>query len=258
MQSILPMILRRDARLAQRVVELDGMRAHLDPRIPNVWDANWLLVERPGLAVETILAAADETLGGAGMRHRTLFAYDRMDAERLIAALEPEGWEVERGVYMVHRRAPDRPADAEIAVEETALAEVAEVRREFLRDDLAEWFPAGVSEEVLDQYLAFDRTVGEISGDRWFVVRETGRVAAFCRLLSDEGVGQVEDVATMPHARNRGYARAVVLAAVAASRAAGHELTFLGALADDWPRGLYARLGFDEVGDEAVLYRKPR
>ena len=257
MQTILPIILRRDERLAQRVVELDGMRAHLDPRVPLVWDANWLLVERPGIPVEEIIAAADETIGRAGVSHRSLYAYDRDDAERLVRELEPRGWEVERGVYMVLRREPDRPASPEVAVEETVLDEVEEVRREFLADDLSEYFPEGVTREVLDQYLAFDRIVGEVSGDRWFVVRANGRVESFCRLLSDEGLGQVEEVATLPQARNRGYARAVVLAAVAASRAADQELTFLGALADDWPRRLYARLGFDEIGDEVVLYRRP-
>jgi predicted GNAT family acetyltransferase len=67
----------------------------------------------------------------------------------------------------------------------------------------------------------------------------------------------VEEVGTLPSHRNRGYARAVVLAAVAASVAAGHDLTFIGAYADDWPRRLYARLGFEEIGEEVVLYRKP-
>jgi hypothetical protein len=40
----------------------------------------------------------------------------------------------------------------------------------------------------------------------------------------------------------------VVSAAVAASRAAGHALTFISAHEDDWPRQLYARLGFGVVG----------
>jgi hypothetical protein len=39
-----------------------------------------------------------------------------------------------------------------------------------------------------------------------------------------------------------------VLRALAASRAAGNELTFLLANRDDWPKELYRKLGFDEVG----------
>ena len=48
--------------------------------------------------------------------------------------------------------------------------------------------------------------------------------------------------------RNRGLARATVSCALAASRAAGNDLTFLMALRDDWPKELYRKLGFDEIG----------
>jgi len=68
------------------------------------------------------------------------------------------------------------------------------------------------------------------------------------RLMSHDAVGQVEDVSTLPAFRNRGYARAVVSAAVTASRDAGHALTFIIADEDDWPRRLYAKLGFAPVG----------
>lgn len=256
MARCLELMLRRDAAAAQRVIGLDGLTAYLDPRVPDVWDANWLRVERPGLPVEEILAAAERTLGAQGLRHRTLWADDPEEGRRLAEELEPRGWEVERGVYMAHRREPDRPSDPDIAVEEADLDGVAESRRVFLREDLAEYF-GEVTDGILDQYLLADRTWGEVSGDRWFVVREAGRVVSFCRLFSEAGAGQVEEVATLPEARNRGLARAVVLAAVEASRTRGDELTFLGALADDWPRRLYARLGFEEIGAEVVLHRKP-
>ena len=59
---------------------------------------------------------------------------------------------------------------------------------------------------------------------------------------------QVEDVGTAPAARRQGLARAVVAAAVAASHAAGHELTFLNCDADGWVAGFYAGLGFEPVG----------
>jgi hypothetical protein len=40
----------------------------------------------------------------------------------------------------------------------------------------------------------------------------------------------------------------LVLRAAAESRAAGNDLTFLVADADDWPQRLYERLGFETVG----------
>ena len=39
-----------------------------------------------------------------------------------------------------------------------------------------------------------------------------------------------------------------MLQALAASRAAGNDLMFLLANRDDWPKELYRKLGFDEVG----------
>jgi len=65
-------------------------------------------------------------------------------------------------------------------------------------------------------------------------------------------------VITSPGARNRGLARAALLAALEASRLTGNELTFLAADADDWPKHLYRRLGFDPIGVATGLIRKPR
>src|SRR3989442_1745057 len=77
---------------------------------------------------------------------------------------------------------------------------------------------------------------------------EGERLAACCRLLAGDGIGQVEDVGTAPAARRQGLARAVVAAATAASHAAGHELTFLNCDADGWVSDFYASLGFEPIG----------
>ncbi|MGI8461167.1 MAG: GNAT family N-acetyltransferase [Solirubrobacterales bacterium] len=251
-------MLEVERSVAEQVVELDGMTALLDPSLPDHWDASYLIVERPGIAVEAVLAAADEAIGGAGLRHRTIAVFDGDDGERLAPGLEARGFKIERGVYMIDRGEPDRPASAEIEVEEVGLDDLAVTRREFHRIGLAEEMgEQWVTEDVLDQFIARDAKFGEAFGDRWFVARENGEVASFCRLLAAEGLGQVEDVGTLPAARNRGLARAVMLAAVEASRAQDDEITFLCALADDWPRKLYARLGFEPFGREVCFYRDP-
>ena len=46
----------------------------------------------------------------------------------------------------------------------------------------------------------------------------------------------MEAVATLPAHRGRGYASAVVQHAVGEALAAGHDLIFLTALVDDWPK----------------------
>src|SRR5436309_1584776 len=49
-------------------------------------------------------------------------------------------------------------------------------------------------------------------------------------------------------ARRRGYARAVVSAATRASLEARNEITFLVADDEDWPKDLYASLGYEPIG----------
>jgi predicted GNAT family acetyltransferase len=150
---------------------------------------------------------------------------------------------------MVLRREPDRPAAVE--VEEVDLEEVRRVKDEIILAQ--EWG----TEEVAAQLHGRDRKVGEVCRDRWFAARHEGEIAAACRLMQFQGIGKVEDVSTLEAARNRGLARAVVLEASKQSVADGDDFTFIVALSDDWPRQLYARLGFDPVGEAVSLQRKP-
>jgi ribosomal protein S18 acetylase RimI-like enzyme len=244
--------LERDA--AGRVEPFEEGLAVLDPSIPFVWDANYVLVERPGLTAEEIAGIADRILGPLGLEHRTVALGDLDEGERLIPGFEALGWEVERDLYMVLRREPDRQAAPEITVGAGGRPEG--LRREQLAED--EWLqkqPAPLG-PLVDQLLARERAQSRVAGDRWFVALQDGRPASCCRLLARDGIGQVEDVATASWARGRGLARAVVLAAAEVSKADGNELTFLIADADDWPQQLYRRLGFDPVGT-AVGFRRP-
>jgi GNAT superfamily N-acetyltransferase len=62
------------------------------------------------------------------------------------------------------------------------------------------------------------------------------------------GVGMIEDLFTLPVARGRGVARGIIAALVDRLRRAGCHMVFLGAVAEDWPKRLYSRLGFRPVG----------
>jgi GNAT superfamily N-acetyltransferase len=142
---------------------------------------------------------------------------------------------------MTHRRPPDREADTSI-VEELEASELEEVWAEGTRSG-----PYGTDEEVVQQLVEQKRVLAA-AGARFFAARVDGEVASHCDLYSDGSTGQIEAVMTLEAFRNRGLARAVVTKALQESRAAGHDLTFLLADQDDWPRHLYVKLGFDEVG----------
>jgi GNAT superfamily N-acetyltransferase len=242
--------LGREAAAAARVEEVaDGITAVLSPDIPLVWDANYLLVERPGPSPERIAAHADEVIGGLGMKHRNVRTRDPALAEQLEAEFQGLGWEMDRTVNMALRREPDR--EGSIEVEEVPRRTVEE-----LRLALMEGHP-WTTPEAAPQLLELDRRVAEICRDRSFAARDDGVVASACRLYQRDGIGQVEHVETLPGLRNRGYARAVVLAAAQTSRDDGDEITFITADATDWPQELYERLGFDAVGISLAFRRRP-
>ena len=66
-------------------------------------------------------------------------------------------------------------------------------------------------------------------------------------------IAQVEDVATLEAFRRRGVARAMVSLAI--DLAKGADLTFIVADEHDWPRELYAKLGFRPIGSIRAFTR---
>jgi predicted GNAT family acetyltransferase len=92
------------------------------------------------------------------------------------------------------------------------------------------------------------RLLAERAETRFFGVEADGQVVAWTDLYVAQDVAQVEDVATLEEHRGKGFATAVVLRAVEEGRNAGADLVFLVADGEDWPKLLYQRLGFDEIG----------
>jgi ribosomal protein S18 acetylase RimI-like enzyme len=83
---------------------------------------------------------------------------------------------------------------------------------------------------------------------RYFAILADGEVVSYTDLYQDGADAQIEDVGTLHEHRERGYASAVVLAAIEVARAEGADFVFLVADLEDWPKELYRRLGFDELG----------
>lgn len=245
-----------DERVCDEVRRETWGRAFLTPSTPLVWDANWVGIGRVGLSVDEVVAIADEVLGGEGFDHRTVCVLDEADGRRLGQALEAEparwpGWEVERTRYMLWRGETDPPDGAR----EVGLDEIEALRTRLIEESM----PGEIDDfdATVEQLLELGRRYGVVAGDRWFVAPAAGEPLAACRLLRGEGIAQVEDVATREDARERGYAKAIVLATVAAAQAAGASTIFLTAEAADWPQLMYAKLGFEAVGDLTILRRRP-
>ena len=238
------------------VVELGSGRLLLTPTLPEVWVANQIVIEAEGLSATEVAALADRELGGRGCEFRSVLVAGEGEGRRLAAEAADAlpGWEVERSLYMEHVAGAGGRVP-QVEARESGLEAVAALRRRLAHEQVEELTddPEPVATELLER----SRRLGAAAGDRWFVAPDTGSPQSACCLLRRDGIGQIEDVATLRSARGRGLATAVVLAALAASREVGDEVTFLTADAADWPRLLYARLGFETVGEVIELRRGP-
>ncbi len=267
--ELLAFELSLDERVVDEVHRLPWGRLFLTPSAPLIWDSNWVAVEQVGLSIDQLVAIADDALGGEGFGHRTIGFVDQADGRRVRETVEAEGslwprWEVEQTRYMVWRGgevevSSQKPADSagkcELAgAREVRLAEIEGLRKALIGESM----PAdGGGAAAVEQLYELDRRYGEVAGDRWFVAPAEGEPMSACRLLRGGDIGQVEEVGTLSPAREHGYAKATVLAAIAAAQAAGDRTIFLTAEAADWPQLFYARLGFETVGEITVLRRRP-
>jgi ribosomal protein S18 acetylase RimI-like enzyme len=233
-----------DRKAAGRQVPFAFGTAYLRDELPSVWSRNYLSLEHDldEATPELLAAEAERVLGEAGVAHRKLEVFDAEAGERLAPGLALLGWQVECDVVMVAARAPDRETDLSVAEEVSyeALVPVwAEANRSDGRID---------DEDVIHQLAEGKRVLASVIDVRFFGARADSEIGAYCELYSLAGTGQIENVLTLERNRNRGLARALVLQALAASGAAGNDLTFLLAKRDDWPKELYRKLGFEEVG----------
>ena len=226
-----------------RVVESPFGRAVYTDELPRRLDGNYLWVDRAG-EPEYLVAEADR------LERRLIFVPDPAIGDSLAPWFKEHGWRIDRHVVMVQLREPQTGADLSL-VREVEEPDLREARRRVLANE--PW----ASPEVLDQIFAAKARIGERVTTRFFAVELDGEVVSYSDLYLEGTDAQVEDVGTVPEQRGRGYAKAVVLGAIAEARRAGAEFVCLVADAHDWPKELYRRLGFDEVGHYTKFFAPP-
>ena len=234
-----------------RSQELPWGTAFFNDDFPMKYDANMALFDRPlGGSTLSDVDAEIERLYGT-FRHREIEVKSEPDADRLAMGLAERGYAVERLLVMAQRRAPDRPASID-ATEEADEVLTRPLHMEITRRE--PWGKApGIAEAMADHRAHLVKSIGA----RVFTQRIDGQLAGSCELYLQGDVAQVEDVGTLEEFRGRGVARNVVLRAVREARAAGASLIFLFADTDDWPKHLYDRLGFDDIGHSRLFTRWP-
>jgi ribosomal protein S18 acetylase RimI-like enzyme len=227
-----------------RVAESPFGRAVYTDELPRRFDGNYLWVDRRAEPEELVAEAAR-------LERPLIFVPDPALGDVLAPWFQEHGWRVDRHVVMAQLREPERDADLSL-VREVAEPELREARRHVLANE--PW----ATPEVLEQLFAAKALIARRVQTRFFAAEVDGEVVSYSDLYLDGADAQVEDVGTLPEQRNRGHATAVVLGAIAAAREAGAEFVCLVADAHDWPKVLYARLGFDEVGHYTKFFAPPK
>jgi ribosomal protein S18 acetylase RimI-like enzyme len=235
---------------AESVRRIEGGWAIATPSLPQVWSLNQVRLTDP-LPGSRAIELADEHL--AGMPYRHLVA-DNEIGRALEGPLREDGFKVEREVVMAIagealQRGAGTSGSAVIEADEQAMLPI---ERRWLYEDDRISRPE-VVQQLLDAGLREGRALGE---RRFGIAGGNGELAAMTKLRSDGHTAQVEDVYTVPEARGRGFARALVAHAVEVARLAGNDVIFIVADDNDWPKHLYARLGFRPVGLRWAFHRE--
>jgi len=243
LQRVLGFLRAADAGASTRCTPLPFGTANFHDELPHVWDRNFVLVESGAgeIDADSLTRATDELQGSAGLAHRKLVFEDEGLGARLAPGLVALGWEQRRLSLMVHDGEIDEAAVA-------ASRDASEVDREALEPAMVRLLQTelhGRESEAARELVRADAPLGRFLSQRCFARLVAGEVAGYCRLYARDGLGQIEDVATLPHWRGRGFARAVVSRALVESRQ--QDLTFLTAVHGRWVERWYERLGFEQI-----------
>jgi GNAT superfamily N-acetyltransferase len=239
---------RWQRRLGNRQVA--GTHCHIvsDAAHPDLWDSNHAddVTGQTELEIDSVFADMDQHLGHTPWR---VIHTDCFTPDAFLARLALDGFE-------------ERPVTIQMALQGELTERGAAIDLRPVTGD-ADW-------DALLQLVLADNAEGRRTGDldlppEFGVAQVAGYraksgayhfnlamldgvpVAYGAYAAAPNGAGMIEDLFTLPSARRRGMATAMIAAFTERLRGAGSHTIFLGALATEQPRHLYARLGFRPV-----------
>jgi GNAT superfamily N-acetyltransferase len=219
-----------------------------DPAHPEIWDSNHAdnVTAQTEAEISSVFAAMDQHLGHTPWRviHTDCFtpeafvarlALDDFEQRPVTIQMALQGELTERGAAIDLRPvANDAAWDALL---ELVLADHAEGRRTGGLELSPEFSAAKVA-----GYRA------KSGAYHFHLAIQDGVAVAYGALAAaPNGAGMIEDLFTLQSARRRGIATAMIVAFTDRLRSTGCHTIFIGALATEQPKHLYARLGFHPV-----------
>jgi GNAT superfamily N-acetyltransferase len=237
------------ALVADELVAIPEGWVARSPSLRWVYSLNHVRVNEP-IETADALALLERHMGELPYRHLVLG--DEPTGERLAAELRPAGWKIERDVLMAFTGEADRGLDTS-AVTEVPEADVVGLMTRWVSEDEE----CRGQPEMIRQFVEASRLTWRARNARHFAVLDPdGSPAGMTMLFSDGSIAQVEDVYVTAEARGRGLGRALVTHAVVQALERGHGLLFIPADDEDWPKELYAKVGFEPVARLWAAHRR--
>ena len=239
---------RWQRRLGAALIEERYCYIVSSPACPEVWDLNHAdkVTAASEPEIEAVFAAMDACLAHTPWRvvHADCFTPDAF-----LARLALEGFDERPPTIQMALKGEltDRGAGVELHAVQT------ESDWQALLSLLVANHAEGKTSGNLDLPAAFSASM--LSGFRakgpqykFYLAMLDGAPAAYGACAkAPNGAGMIEDLFTLPAARRRGIATGMIAAFADRLRASGCHPVFLGALANDEPKRLYARLGFRPI-----------
>src|SRR5258708_5119749 len=248
-------------RAAERVTHVPGGVVVRHDRLAPKYHLNALLLDAPlnlSDGADALCAVADEHL--AHVEHRQVVFDDAAAADRLAPALLDRGWKCQRVVFM-QWRGTEVPSAREGVAKRIGERTIRDIQ-------LAMTIEETGTDNDPDHAFAETLVAGEQAlrtGTRWvaFGAGEDDRLTASSTLYLERregqgGIAMIDEVGTLAAYRRRGLARAVVVAALETALRSACDPIVIPADAEDWPRELYARLGFEPVGTQVSFTLEQR
>jgi GNAT superfamily N-acetyltransferase len=234
-------------RGARRTVDLGEGVVILHDDLRDVYHLNSVTLNAPlapGLDADAVIGLAERWLGH--LRHRHVVFDDADAADRFAPRFARAGWSMQRTLFMALREEADRPARSGLA-HEVDLTTLRALELRLAEEDP----PLGAGPGFAPRLVEAMDVLRAATRARCFAAGENGELASACTLFLEQclgGTALVDNVGTLRDHRRRGLARAVVAAAIDLAHAEGCDPILIPADVDDWPKELYARMGFVPLG----------
>jgi len=239
-----------DERCSDRIFASVPATGLMCSSLPLVHDRNFLRVEDAGVNASELATLAGQVFMDAGLDCLRVYTDSFEIGKRLQPQFEQLGWKTDKLLVMVYSdtdRGQLLPVVAE--VEQAEMVPFWEAENNVDHPNSAKLVRQLTEQNIL---------VAERIDARYFGRRLDGKVVSACQLYSRGATAQIESVGTLPDYRRRGLASSVIRHAIAEAQIAGHDLIWLIADEDDWPKALYAKLGFMPIGRFRAFLRRGR